>query len=104
MHVSWKKLPIITRRDRANPLDQTAPPGKIAKAAPRGHRLQTRLLLRLGQRRRCFNLDRGRFRVGNSLYLDVMSLVVGKFIWILDGPDLVVAVGDQSELGPLLEM
>src|SRR5260370_4255415 len=77
---------------------------KVAEAAPGSRRMQAGLLLRLRQGRRGLTLYRGRFRVGNSLYLDVVSHVVGELVWILDGPDLVVAVGDQSQLGPLLEM
>src|SRR6266849_2777248 len=95
---------LITRGDPATFVGAAHRAGKVAEAAPSSRHLQADLLLRLRQGRRGLNLDRGRIRVGDSLYLDVMSHVVGELVWILDGPYLVVAIGDQSQLGPLLEM
>src|SRR6266851_2119849 len=97
------EVPLITRGDPATFLG-AAHRGEGRGDGTGSRRLRAGLLLRLRQGRRGLNLDRGRFRVGNSLYLDVMSHVVGELVWILDGPYLVVAIGDQSQFGPLLEM
>src|SRR5258708_26694942 len=103
MRVSWSKSLSLRSVIQQHFLEQpTAGKGRGGDTGSR--RLQAGLLLRLRQGRRGLILDRGRFRVGNSLYLDVMSHVVGELVWILDGPYLVVAIGHQSQFGPLLEM
>src|SRR5216684_2225918 len=103
MHVSWSKSLSLRAVIRQHFLEQPTM-RKVAEAAPCSRRLPNGSLLWFRQSRCGFNLDRSRLRVGNALYLDVVSLVVSELVWILDRPDLVVAIGDQCQFGTLLNV
>src|SRR6266849_1994814 len=74
------------------------------KAATRSRRLEIESLLRFRKQRCRFNPDRCGLRVSNSFHLNVVSLMVRELVWILDSPDLVVAISHQGQLGAHLDV